>query len=188
MKKPTFAYLVIILFLTSISTPSLLCNKPSQSAKPTQGSTFSVDVNIPSFDEKTIQSSIQSTLISSVGFVASSFALVAVEDLKLKNMTKSAKGTVENPGKNVSQKRGMNRSMIRLGLGTLLLRIEQKCVKFGSQFIRVNPRYTSQICSSCGHRDKKSRESQTRYKCIKCNHELNADVNAAFNILDRALA
>ena len=47
---------------------------------------------------------------------------------------------------------------------------------------------TSQICSSCGHRDKKSRESQSRYKCIKCNHELNADVNAAFNILDRALA
>ena len=78
MKKPTFAYLVIILFLTSISTPSLLCNKPSQSAKPTQGSTFSVDVNIPSFDEKTIQSSIQSTLISSVGFVASSFALALI--------------------------------------------------------------------------------------------------------------
>ena len=119
--------------------------------------------------------------------IASSYALVAVEDLRLKNMTKSAKGTLDNPGKNVSQKRGMNKSLIRLGLGTLLLRIEQKCLKFGSVFIRVNPRYTSLVCSSCGHRDKKSRESQSRFKCTSCNHELNADVNAAFNILDKAL-
>ena len=120
--------------------------------------------------------------------IASSYALVAVEDLRLKNMTKSAKGTLDNPGKNVSQKRGMNKSLIRLGLGTLLLRIEQKCLKFGSMFIRVNPRYTSQICSSCGHKDQNSRESQSRFKCTSCEYEINADVNAAFNILDKALA
>jgi putative transposase len=120
--------------------------------------------------------------------IAKGFALVAVEDLKLKNMTKSAKGTVEKPGTHVAAKSGLNREMLRLGLGYFLLRLEQKCTKFGGQFVRVNPKYTSQTCCECGYKHKLNRKNQSDFVCLECGFELNADINAAYNILDRALA
>jgi len=111
------------------------------------------------------------------------FKNIAVEDLGLANMTRSAKGTKEAPGTNVKAKSGLNRSLLRLGLSTFLTRLEQKAVKWGSIVHRVDPRFTSQTCNSCGVIDKASRESQSRFHCVACGHLVNADVNAARNIL-----
>lgn len=103
---------------------------------------------------------------------------IAVEDLKMKNMTASAKGTVENPGKNVKQKAGLNRVMLDTALGKLRRNLEYKC----GRLIEVNPAYTSQTCSECGHIDKENRKTQTRFLCVSCGYASNADTNAAMNI------
>lgn len=116
--------------------------------------------------------------------LSSLFKVIVFEDLKLKNMTKSAKGTVENPGTNVSAKSGLNRELLRLGLGFLVARTEQKAMERGGLVILVNPRFTSQTCSECGTIDRKSRKNQATFSCISCGHTVNADQNAAINILN----
>ena len=103
---------------------------------------------------------------------------VVVEDLKVKNMTASAKGTVENPGKNVGQKAGLNRAMLDTALGELRRNLEYKC----GRLVEVNPAYTSQTCSHCGHADKENRKTQARFRCVSCGYMSNADTNAAMNI------
>lgn len=103
---------------------------------------------------------------------------VAVEDLKVKNMTASAKGSVEDPGKNVRQKSGLNRVILDTALGKARRNLEYKC----GRLIEVNPAYTSQTCSHCGHADKENRKTQARFHCVNCGFVSNADTNAAINI------
>jgi len=103
---------------------------------------------------------------------------VVVEDLKVKNMTASAKGTVENPGENVKQKAVLNRAMLDTALGELRRNLEYKC----GRLVEVNPAYTSQRCSECGHTDKENRKTQARFRCVSCGYMSNADTNAAMNI------
>ena len=110
----------------------------------------------------------------------------AVEDLKLRNMTRSAKGTIEAPGKNVAQKRGLNRSLVDLGIGGFFSMLEYKSDYYGRYFVKVDPKYTSQTCNPCGHRSSENRKTQSQFACVKCGHAANADVNAAQNILGRA--
>ncbi len=109
--------------------------------------------------------------------------LIAVENLKLRNITKSAKGTVENPGKNVAQKSGLNRSMLDLGVGSFFSMLEYKAEYYGRNFVKVDPKYTSQTCHQCSHRSKENRKTQSQFACVKCGHQANADYNAALNIL-----
>ena len=115
--------------------------------------------------------------------LSSNFEVIKFEDLKISNMTRSAKGTAQNPGVNVKAKSGLNREMLRLGLSGLVLRTEQKSMTNGGQVVYINPRYTSQTCSDCGVIDKKSRRSQSKFSCVHCGYTLNADTNAARNIL-----
>ena len=110
--------------------------------------------------------------------IAEKCGTVIVEDLKVKNMTASAKGTIENPGKNVKQKAGLNRAMQNTALGGLRRNLEYKC----GRLIEVNPAYTSQTCSECGHVNKESRKTQARFLCVSCSYASNADTNAAINI------
>jgi transposase len=98
-----------------------------------------------------------------------------VEDLKIPNMTRSARTTADKPGRNVRQKAVLNRGIAASGWG----RLEQKAP---GRVEKVNPMYTSQRCSACGHVDAKSRESQSRFVCTACGYAANADVNAAINI------
>lgn len=114
--------------------------------------------------------------------------LIAVEDLKIASMTRSARGTVEQPGKNVRQKAGLNRAILDKGWGGFLRALEHKARYTGSQIVKVNPAYTSQRCSRCRHVDRKSRESQADFRCTACGYRDNADVNAAKNILAAGLA
>ena len=101
------------------------------------------------------------------------------EDLNIKNMSKSAKGTVENPGTNVKAKAGLNRVIQNAGWG----RFNTYCdYKFG-KVIAVDPKYTSQSCNQCGHVEKDNRKTQSKFKCMFCGHTDHADLNASANIL-----
>lgn len=107
---------------------------------------------------------------------------VIVEELKIRNMTRSAKGTPEKPGRNVKAKSGLNRSILKNGWAMFFQMLDYKTG--GNLLVRVPPEYTSQTCNVCGHASKANRKSQSRFRCIACGHEENADVNAAKNILN----
>ena len=110
--------------------------------------------------------------------IPSPYDLAYIEDLNIRGMTKSAKGTKEKPGKNVKQKSGLNRQILTSGWGTLEL-----CLSYKMEVRKVNPAYTSQTCHQCGHVAKENRPSQSEFKCTACGHTDDADVNAAMNIL-----
>jgi putative transposase len=111
--------------------------------------------------------------------IARRFDLIRVEDLQIGNMTRSAKGTRENPGRNVRAKAGLNRGILGSGWGLLVRRLEDKAP---GRVEKVSPAFTSQRCSACGQVDRNSRESQARFVCTACGFASNADVNAAINI------
>ena len=94
-------------------------------------------------------------------------------------MTRSAKGTRENPGRNVRAKAGLNREIRRSGWGLLVRRLQEKAP---GRMEKVRPAFTSQRCSACGQVDRASRESQAVFRCTACGVACNADVNAARNI------
>ncbi len=110
--------------------------------------------------------------------IADNAGLVVLEDLNTQGMTKSAKGTVDNPGKHVKAKSGLNREILKTGWYGL----EQK-LQYKAEVIRINPACTSQACSACGHVSKDNRTSQAVFKCVACGHAEHADLNAARNIL-----
>lgn len=118
--------------------------------------------------------------------LATSHSVIVIEDLRIKNMTGSAKGTLAQPGVNVAQKRGLNRSILAQGWGELHRQLAYKTGWYGSQLAVVPASYTSQTCSTCGVLEPRSRESQARFRCVACGHVENADVNAARVILARA--
>jgi putative transposase len=107
------------------------------------------------------------------------FDLIRVERLRIKGMTRSAKGTTRNPGHNVRQKAGLNREILASGWGLLVRRLDEKAP---GRVQVLNPAFTSQRCSCCGHVDRKSRESQAVFRCTACTFTCNADVNAARNL------
>jgi transposase len=111
--------------------------------------------------------------------LARRFDVIRVENLKVKSMTRSAKGTADQPGRKVAQKAGLNRGIRRSGWGILVRRLEEKAP---SRVEKVPPAYTSQRCSACGHVALESRESQALFRCVACGLACNADVNAAKNI------
>lgn len=113
--------------------------------------------------------------------------IVVVEDLKIKNMTHSAKGTEEKPGKQVAQKRGLNRSITQQSWGLFFEMLEYKVIARGGKFVKVDPRHTSQTCNVCGHVSSENRLKQEKFVCKACGHRANADVNAAKNIRDRGI-
>ncbi len=109
--------------------------------------------------------------------IAGQYDLAYMEALNIRGMTKSAKGTVEKPGKHVKAKSGLNRKILASAWGTLEL-----CLNYKAEVRKVPPAYTSQTCHQCGHVDKKNRNG-TDFKCTACGHADDADVNAALNIL-----
>ncbi len=107
------------------------------------------------------------------------FDVIRVEDLQIGNMTRSARGTWADPGRNVQQKAGLNRGILRSGWGLLVRRLEEKAP---GRVEKVRPAFTSQRCSACGQVDPESRESQARFVCTACGFACHADLNAARNI------
>ncbi|MFD3588830.1 RNA-guided endonuclease InsQ/TnpB family protein [Streptomyces sp. NPDC058683] len=111
--------------------------------------------------------------------VARSYDVIRFEKLNIKNMTRSAKGTVEQPGRNVRQKAGLNRGILAQGWGLLRRRTEQKAP---GRVEDVPAPFTSLRCSACGWIEKKSRKSQADFVCVSCGFSCNADENASINV------
>ncbi|PSV65001.1 RNA-guided endonuclease InsQ/TnpB family protein [Photobacterium angustum] len=115
------------------------------------------------------------------------YDFIAIEDLKIANMTKSSKGDVDNHGKKVKQKSGLNRVILNVAPFKVRQMLNYKADKFGGAIIAVNPAYTSQNCSECGHKSADNRKNQAVFQCVECGHTANADTNAAINIKDRGI-
>jgi putative transposase len=115
--------------------------------------------------------------------VSKNHAVLVLEDLDVRNMSASAKGTISNPGKNVKRKSALNRSILDQGWYELRRQIEYKMSWRGGQVLFVHPAGTSRTCSCCGHVSPENRPSQALFYCVKCGHTENADVNAAKVIL-----
>lgn len=115
--------------------------------------------------------------------ISDSQAVVYVEDLRVSSLSRSAKGTAENPGKNVKAKSGLNKAILDQGWGMFREMLAYKLAWRGGQLVAVPPAYTSQTCSECQHVAKENRKSQSVFECVQCGHADNADTNAAKNIL-----
>jgi len=111
--------------------------------------------------------------------LARRFDLIRVEDLDVRAMTGSARGTLAEPGRNVRQKAALNRGILASGWGLLARRLQDKAP---GRVEKISPAFTSQRCSACGYVAAESRKSQALFACVACNFACNADVNAARNI------
>lgn len=119
--------------------------------------------------------------------LAKNHRLIVVEDLAVAAMTASARGDAAEPGRNVRQKAGLNRSILAIGWGEFRRQLAYKADWYGSRLIAVPAARTSQICAACLHCEPGNR-SGSLFACIACGHEADADANAARNILARGLA
>lgn len=115
--------------------------------------------------------------------ISKNHAMVALENLKITNMSASAAGTIVQPGKQVKAKSGLNKAILDQGWGMWRTQLEYKMDWCGGIVVAVPPMHTSQRCSCCGHTAKENRVSQSVFKCVVCGHTETADVNAAKNIL-----
>ena len=120
-------------------------------------------------------------------FIVNNHAMIVIEDLKISNMSRSAKGTLEDPGRNVAQKSGLNRSILDQGWGKFRTLLEYKMEWLGGWVIPVNPKHTSQTCPKCHHVSQDNRKTQAEFLCVSCGYKDNADLIAAQNILQRGL-
>ena len=119
--------------------------------------------------------------------LAKSHGRVFLEDLRVKSMSASAKGSVEQPGTNVAAKAGLNRSILAQGWGMFTGMLRYKLAERGGELVLVDPRNTSRRCPACGHTVAENRR-KSRFRCVACGHEADADLNAALNILAAGLA
>jgi len=115
--------------------------------------------------------------------ISKNHAMIIIEDLKVSNMSKSAKGTVEQQGRNVRAKSGLNRAILDQGWYEMRRQLEYKQFWRGGEVLAIPPAYTSQRCACCGHTAKENRLSQSNFVCQVCGYSANADVNGARNIL-----
>ncbi len=117
--------------------------------------------------------------------ISQNHTMIAIEDLQIRNMSKSAKGNSEQHGKQVQQKSGLNRAILDQGWGEFRRQLEYKAAWNGGFVVAVPPQYTSQTCPCCGHVSKDNRQTQAQFECVDCGFEENADVVGAINILAR---
>ncbi|MHB1549986.1 MAG: RNA-guided endonuclease InsQ/TnpB family protein [Vulcanimicrobiaceae bacterium] len=118
--------------------------------------------------------------------ISKNHAVVVMEDLRITNMTASARGTVEEPGTNVRAKSGLNRRILDQGWGEFRRQLGYKLGWSGGTLRLVDPRNTSRTCAQCSHVSRENRQTQTAFRCVACGHAANADTNAAMNILRTA--
>ncbi|ABM38066.1 RNA-guided endonuclease InsQ/TnpB family protein [Polaromonas naphthalenivorans] len=117
--------------------------------------------------------------------ISQNHAMVAIEDLQVRNMSKSAAGNADKPGKNVAAKSGLNKAILDQGWFEFRRQLEYKLAWNGGVLIAVPAQYTSQTCPCCGHVAKANRKTQAKFECVECGYENHADVVGAMNILAR---
>lgn len=114
--------------------------------------------------------------------ISNNHAIIVIEDLKA-NMSQSASGTKENPGKNVKAKKGLNKSILDQGWSEFRRQLEYKQQWQGGEVIAVHPKNTSICCSECNYTAKENRKTRDLFCCLACGYKDHADINAAKNIL-----
>lgn len=115
--------------------------------------------------------------------ISKNHAMVCIEDLQVRNMSKSASGTLEAPGRKVAQKKGLNKAILDQGWGEFRRQLEYKTRWNGGAFVAVTAAYTSQTCPCCGHISRENRQTQALFACVSCEYENNADHVGAINVL-----
>ncbi|AEP13280.1 RNA-guided endonuclease InsQ/TnpB family protein [Chloracidobacterium thermophilum] len=119
--------------------------------------------------------------------ISKNHAMVCIEDLQVRNMSKSAAGTADAPGRNVRAKSGLNKSILDQGWYGFRRQLDYKLAWKGGHLIAVPPQNTSRTCPGCGHVSADNRQTQARFVCVACGYENNADVVGAINILSRGI-
>jgi len=117
--------------------------------------------------------------------ISQNHAMIALEDLQIKNMGKSVAGTSEKMGKNVKAKTGLNKSILDQGWFEFRRQLTYKMAWSGGILVAVPPQNTSRTCPCCGHIAKENRQSQAKFQCVECSYQNHADVVGAINILER---
>ena len=117
--------------------------------------------------------------------ISQNHAIVCLEDLQVRNMSQSAAGTTEKPGRNVRAKSGLNKSILDQGWFEFRRQLDYKLAWNGGWLVAVPPQYTSRTCPCCGHISADNRKTQARFACVECGFEDNADLVGAINILER---
>ena len=117
--------------------------------------------------------------------ISKNHAMIYVEDLQVSNMSKSAKGTIEQPGTNVAQKSGLNCAILDQSWSEFRRQLDYKSQWQGGALVAVPPHNTSRTCPCCGYTDKENRPTQAKFECIECGYRNNADAVGAINILER---
>lgn len=120
--------------------------------------------------------------------ISKNHALVCIEDLKVRKMSRSAAGTADRPGRNVRAKTGLNKAILDQGWGEFRRQLEYKVEWSGGWVIAVPPHNTSRTCPYCGHVAGSNRTTQARFLCAECGYEANADLVGAINVLRRGEA
>ena len=115
--------------------------------------------------------------------ISQNHAMVCIEDLQVRNMSRSAAGTTEQPGKNVRAKSGLNKAILDQGWFEFRRQLDYKLAWSGGYLIAVPPHNTSRSCPCCGHVSAANRQTQARFECVACGFKENADVVGAINIL-----
>jgi len=115
--------------------------------------------------------------------ISKNHAMVVIEDLQVRNMSKSAAGTVDQPGRSVKAKSGLNRSILDQGWGEFRRQLEYKQLWLGGEVLAVNPRNTSRTCPACWHVSAENRQTQAKFECVECGFAANADLVGAINVL-----
>ncbi len=117
--------------------------------------------------------------------ISKNHAIVCIEDLQVRNMSKSAAGSSDSPGRNVRAKSGLNKSILDQGWFEFRRQLEYKQVWLGGDVLAVPPRNTSRTCPACGHVSVENRQTQATFECVDCGYENNADLVGAINVLER---
>ncbi|MGV6476290.1 RNA-guided endonuclease InsQ/TnpB family protein [Azotobacter vinelandii] len=114
--------------------------------------------------------------------ISQNHAMVCIEDLPVRNLSRSAAGTTEVPGRNVRAKSGLNKSILDQGWFEFRRQLDYKLAWNGGWLVAVPPQNTSRTCPCCGHVSADNRQSQARFECVECGFEENADVVGAINV------
>jgi putative transposase len=115
--------------------------------------------------------------------ISKNHAMVCIEDLQVRNMSRSAAGSAEQPAKKVRAKSGLNKSILDQGWFEFRRQLDYKLAWSGGHLIALPPQNTSRTCPCCGHISKDNRHSQARFECVECGYVENADLVGAINVL-----
>ncbi len=115
--------------------------------------------------------------------ISQNHAMVCIEDLQVRNMSRSVAGTLDAPGRNVRAKSGLNKSILDQGWFEFRRQLDYKLAWRGGWLVAVPPQYTSRTCPCCGHVSAENRKTQAQFLCVVCGFEENADVVGAINVL-----